>query len=677
MDALPDEEDYDGDSSSVAIVPLLEGNDSDDDDGDLGLDREAELPLVRHHSYLPGASHPLYTGLEEPSSSPSTSSLQKQSFETNNYDRPSWIQELAVLELPDIVLFPGATLPIRLTNREWIRLLGRQIDESQRSGTSAVRLGVLCHAPADAAASTAAQRNNNNLRPSNTQRRRSWARRGYGPTRLRRLSERLIAELGQDLTVDEDEENPLFDRTEVAAAVNDVSGGAPDAQNGLQNRNRRLLGGISISRLRRGSSNNNNSNDSLSNSSLQDSLSSNSAQDGETASPVPQQNQQQSRQQPAPSPRRSGSYLGRIGTIATVIFTHTEDDDQQGQFGSAQGFNYNNTAGPLVVTALGTSRFRIVGFRSSDEEEDYVNAQRQNRFVHDDGVRYFLVEELEDKALVVPKLKTQGSLARTCSILPPRHQQTLQNLSLVCPVPAVVLEKVWPWQLMAVIRQIMKKNPSLVGLERFLPPLETNCVDESNTLEDGRSSMQEDRIALLEPGHFSYWMAANLPLEQEQKLQLLEMMSTIERLRFIRLILEESVDPAIHCKNCMTPFSSARHVFTVDGAEGTTGNYVNEHGIVHQTITVRTVDEDEVWFQGGPEARDSWFPGWTWTIMACSVCGHHLGWKFNRLPPAGSQVRNRRRLRAGTASTETLNRPDEFFGLSAANVSTSVPTSSR
>ena len=49
-----------------------------------------------------------------------------------------------------------------------------------------VRLGVLCktsEAPSE---------------------RRSWARQGYGPTRLRRLSDRLIAELGEDFELESD-----------------------------------------------------------------------------------------------------------------------------------------------------------------------------------------------------------------------------------------------------------------------------------------------------------------------------------------------------------------------------------------------------------------------------------------------------------------------------------------
>ena len=98
-------------------------------------------------------------------------------------------------------------------------------------------------------------------------------------------------------------------------------------------------------------------------------------------------------------------------------------------------------------------------------------------------------------------------------------------------------------------------------------------------------------------------------------------------------------------------------MFTVDGADGTTGNYVNEYGHVHQTITLRSIDEDGVWYQGQPQSKDSWFPGYCWTIMACAVCGHHLGWKFSTDVSDSGNVNNSKR-------------PTSFYGVSATNIIT-------
>ena len=106
------------------------------------------------------------------------------------------------------------------------------------------------------------------------------------------------------------------------------------------------------------------------------------------------------------------------------------------------------------------------------------------------------------------------------------------------------------------------------------------------------------------------------------------------------------------------------HMFTVGGAEGTTGAYVNEHGVVHQTITIRHLNDDDVRFTNGPQTQDSWFPGYSWTIMSCGVCSSHLGWKFQR-------VEGSPRL---SSVPPPKDRPDVFYGLSAGNVSVVVPS---
>ncbi len=71
------------------------------------------LPLARDHSYLPGICHPL-----------SVVSRDKSTYNDKE-------ETLAVLELKDIFLFPGGTLPLRLRNRKWIEYLGRKIDASR------------------------------------------------------------------------------------------------------------------------------------------------------------------------------------------------------------------------------------------------------------------------------------------------------------------------------------------------------------------------------------------------------------------------------------------------------------------------------------------------------------------------------------------------------------------
>lgn len=581
------------------------GNESDESD-------EA-LPLVRHHSYLPGALHPLYTGFEN---DVVHEKFPTPSFVNSSNVHPSWVHELAVLELPDVILFPGATLPIRLTDSEWIQHFSRQIDLIQKSG-NALRLGVLC------------------LTTQAPSHRSSWARRAYGPARLRRLSERLLAELGDDLDFENETMESLRDRVTSTRQLSE-----------------RVLVDLS------------------------DSTDITTEQPAEWLESRGQASQQQAirnsisraeeerRRQEERQRQRSSSYIGRIGTIATVLFTHGDHEVRP-----SPGLRTQS----LVVTALGSTRFRIVGFRSRDEEQDYSNNLRRPG-----GVRQFLVDELVDAPLALPLLEhiKLGPCKRTGKY----NEQTLRRLSIVSPIPIHSLRMVWPWRQVAAIRETMKTKPELSGLEHGLPPLKCDAItvdDDSSAQPTLQGSSSYDRRAqcLLEPVAFSFWMAANLPLQQEERLQLLEMNSTVERLRFIQSkITGEPAEAIIHCRNCLTPISRARQMFTVGGAEGTTGNYVNEHGIVHQTITLRQIDENEVWYQGGPETQDSWFPGYSWTIMACDICGHHLGWRFQRVVPVRTRSCRLTSTRARTTTTETADRPEKFYGVTTANVSTFIPS---
>lgn len=66
-----------------------------------------------------------------------------------------------------------------------------------------------------------------------------------------------------------------------------------------------------------------------------------------------------------------------------------------------------------------------------------------------------------------------------------------------------------------------------------------------------------------------------MSLSQEEKLKLLQMPLTVERLRFIlnHVLEEEENETCVCCKTCQSRLSGASVMFTVGGAEGTTGNY--------------------------------------------------------------------------------------------------------
>mmetsp|Transcript_3125 Transcript_3125/g.4826 ORF Transcript_3125/g.4826 Transcript_3125/m.4826 type:complete len:514 (-) Transcript_3125:61-1602(-) len=89
---------------------------------------------------------------------------------------------------------------------------------------------------------------------------------------------------------------------------------------------------------------------------------------------------------------------------------------------------------------------------------------------------------------------------------------------------------------------------------------------------------------------------------------------------------------ALHCKDCMSVVAREDMVFQVPGAQGAVGAYVNPHGCVHQTVTVRKILQSKVLCHGRPSNEDTWFPGYSWTIAYCGNCYNHLGWKFTLDP---------------------------------------------
>jgi cereblon len=327
-----------------------------------------------------------------------------------------------------------------------------------------------------------------------------------------------------------------------------------------------------------------------------------------------QQHQQQQQQHNSTYSR----YVGRVGTIATVLFVHGPENLQE-----------------RIITTYGSGRFQILAKASSSS-------------ISEMGIPRFRVREIPDDIWKIPSAPHYyQSFA---------HASFVRYLSQVSSIPHSVVYSFWPWRLVSEIRTILKTTPWLQALDEALPP--------DNDNPDTKTNHHVDALILHDPVRFSFWMAQNLPIPQSEKLALFETIGIVERLQWILEILSEeaSEEAVMHCRNCLAPIARARDLFTVGGAEGTSGNYVNEYGCVHQTITLRSMDENEVWYQGRPKIRDSWFPGYSWTIMNCSVCGHHLGWKFRRL------------LGRNTSTSQSLHRPNQFFGVSAANVTTFVPS---
>ncbi|GFR30803.1 protein cereblon [Trichonephila clavata] len=125
------------------------------------------------------------------------------------------------------------------------------------------------------------------------------------------------------------------------------------------------------------------------------------------------------------------------------------------------------------------------------------------------------------------------------------------------------------------------------------------------------------------PKEFSYWIAANLPLDDRQRMELLKINEVTHRLRQELKILEECC--VLTCRDCLCIIANREDIFSMS-LQGPQGTYVNPNGYVHEAITVYKAKG--LHLLGRPSTEQSWFPGYAWTIVECEHCNSHMGWRF-------------------------------------------------
>ncbi|XP_068702174.1 protein cereblon-like isoform X2 [Montipora foliosa] len=125
------------------------------------------------------------------------------------------------------------------------------------------------------------------------------------------------------------------------------------------------------------------------------------------------------------------------------------------------------------------------------------------------------------------------------------------------------------------------------------------------------------------PTEFSFWVAANMPLDDNLRLQILCINCPTQRLRReLDIVRKCSV---FCCMECDTRIVEKSDLFSMS-VDGPLGAYVNPNGWVHETLTFYRATS--IRLRGRPTAENSWFPGYAWTIAECAQCGNHLGWRF-------------------------------------------------
>lgn len=141
-----------------------------------------------------------------------------------------------------------------------------------------------------------------------------------------------------------------------------------------------------------------------------------------------------------------------------------------------------------------------------------------------------------------------------------------------------------------------------------------------------------------DPGDLSYWVAQNLPLDDNMRMHLLSVNCAIYRLRSEIAIMKKCA--VFCCASCFRQVARKEDVFSM-AEEGPVGAYVNPGGHVHETLTIHKTTN--ISLVGRSSTEHSWFPGYAWTIAQCHGCRSHMGWRF-------------------TATKKSLS-PQKFWGL--------------
>lgn len=505
---------------------------------------------------------------------------------------------LPILEIDNVVLFPGSTLPLRLHDPQWVDYLGDLIADARgiygaHANQSEVRIGIVPRMirrrtrrhPHDAGARTGRWRVD-------------LIRRGVTSIRRPRSRARDVAfDAGAASSITRD------DNTQDEAQRHDV-------------RLEALIRHQETNHLEE-----NNDDDGIFHAS--------------------------------PSRTRSVQHndplIGRIGTIATVIFTHEETTNlvdvsaNNNRSEHQSSMVWRRQTEELIVTAIGTTRFCVTGAYTRNHEE--------KTSVH---VPLYEVEELVDCNVSVPLSLLQRPGISKTPLLTSIGDEDAENeydndheefsndhmiisiLSHRTSIPIIALKALWPWRISRNICTIIQRTDAFQGISSALP-YAAGVQKDTN-----RASIRVvDNLA------FANWLSSNLPLDQNDRLDILEMHGGVtEQLIYILQKIRGMAQPKLRCRYCGMLIADMSMVFTVDGAEGTTGAYVNECGIVHQTITVRKILPECIHTTGGPETKDSWsvnvtycigsmkylnyvshtsyflfrFPGYSWTISNCNRC---------------------------------------------------------
>lgn len=135
------------------------------------------------------------------------------------------------------------------------------------------------------------------------------------------------------------------------------------------------------------------------------------------------------------------------------------------------------------------------------------------------------------------------------------------------------------------------------------------------------------------PHSIAHWIASNGPFGYLQQRYLLNLDSCYDRLRTVREMLNTS-NTTFQCVSCERPIADHLSMIPLSdiGLVNLKGTiFVNPNSVMHDVILLDELLENAARLEGEPVKEHSWFPGYAWTILRCSSCTRHWGWKFTQV----------------------------------------------
>ena len=217
--------------------------------------------------------------------------------------------------------------------------------------------------------------------------------------------------------------------------------------------------------------------------------------------------------------------VGRIGTLATITFTHEDtatsvNTDQAVAVGNEDTTTssrvWHNRGDELVLTVLGTKRVRLI--RSM---RDKIRDQSTS-------VPLYEVEEIRDEGTIPPPLwmlqylgirspvttrafiesnvsreqKEEGDKSEEEVVGITKYDiKAIQSLSSLTSLPTFAYQTIWPWKLCRKICRLIQDTEEFTGLCEILQSAAGLLYDDSNT------ETQEIPFQVVDPSAFSDWLA--------------------------------------------------------------------------------------------------------------------------------------------------------------------------